>query len=177
MTDQPSSTKEELRAQWTNPADVLSLLLLIGGDIVQKVIAQLIGRTIQPFKGRNLEIGISPVAFSFGWVAYAFTNLLSAVGEKQLMPTADQQSVVEHTAAGNNTYIAVLSCVVDLLADQCLWAQRKCVVPGWRRWNWDAAKHPCSRRGEEAKCVGLSPYQVLASTHDYWETSTCIERR
>jgi hypothetical protein len=100
MTDQPGLTKGELRAQWTNPGDVLSLLLLIGGDIVQKAIAQLIGRTIRPFKGSNLEIGIAPVAFSFGWVAYAFTNLLSAVGEKQLMPTADQQSIVVNCENG-----------------------------------------------------------------------------
>jgi hypothetical protein len=93
MADQPGITEGELRAQWISPGDVLSLLLLIGGDIVQKAIAQLVGRTIQPFKGSKLEIGIAPVAFSFGWVAYAFTNLLSAVGEKQLMPTADQPSI------------------------------------------------------------------------------------
>ncbi|KAI0411710.1 hypothetical protein F5X98DRAFT_380475 [Xylaria grammica] len=35
------STAGELRHQWANPSDILSLLLLIGGDIVQKAIAQL----------------------------------------------------------------------------------------------------------------------------------------
>lgn len=94
MTCQSDLTEGELSAQWINPGDVLSLLLLIGGDIMQKAIAPLIERTTRPFKGRNLDIGIAPVAFSFRWVAYAFTNLLSTVGEKQLMPTADQPSVV-----------------------------------------------------------------------------------
>lgn len=55
---------------------------------------------MKPFRGRTLEIGIAPVAFSFGWVAYAFTNLLSAVGEKQLMPTADQPSFVVNCENG-----------------------------------------------------------------------------
>lgn len=38
-----STTQAELRAQWINPGDILSVLLLIGGDIVQKAIAQSIG--------------------------------------------------------------------------------------------------------------------------------------
>ena len=100
MTNNGNIAKEELRTQWINPGDVLSLLLLIGGDIVQKAIAQLVGQTVRPFRGSNLEIGIAPVAFSFGWVAYGFTNLLSAVGEKQLMPTADQPSLVVNCENG-----------------------------------------------------------------------------
>ena len=87
-----------LRSQWSNPGDILSLLLLIGGDIIQKAIAQLVGYTIRPFGKNNLSIGITPVAFSFGWVAYGFTNLLSAVGEKKLMPTADYPSIVVNCA-------------------------------------------------------------------------------
>ncbi|KAE8151309.1 hypothetical protein BDV25DRAFT_152779 [Aspergillus avenaceus] len=93
-----AGTANELQQQWTNPSDVMSLLLLIGGDVVQKAIAQLVGRTIRPF--RTCEVGITPVAFSFGWVAYAFTNLLSAVGEKQLMPAADQRCIVVNSANG-----------------------------------------------------------------------------
>jgi hypothetical protein len=77
-----------------NPQDILSLLLLIGADIIRKAIAQLAGRTIRPFGSKGPEIAITPVAFSFGWVAYGFANLLSAVGEKQLMPTSDCPSIV-----------------------------------------------------------------------------------
>jgi hypothetical protein len=94
----PDNAASNLRSQWSNLGDILSLLLLIGGDIVQKAIAQLVGYTIRPFGKSNLSIGIAPVAFSFGWVTYGFTNLLSAVGEKRLMPTADYSSVVVNCA-------------------------------------------------------------------------------
>jgi hypothetical protein len=95
MLDNPTSS---LRSQWSNPGDILSLLLLIGGDIVQKAIAQLVGYSIRPFGRRGLSIGITPVAFSFGWVAYGFTNLLSSVGEKKLMPPSDCPSIVINCA-------------------------------------------------------------------------------
>jgi hypothetical protein len=89
-----SITKEELRTQWINPGDILSLLLLVGGDIVQKAIAQLVGWRLRPYRGCQYDIGLTPVAFSFGWVAYAFIVLVSAVGENQLMPPSDQFSIV-----------------------------------------------------------------------------------
>ncbi|RDW85936.1 hypothetical protein BP5796_04261 [Coleophoma crateriformis] len=85
----PDNAASELQGQWSNPGDILSLLLLIGGDIVQKAIAQLVGYTIRPFGKNGMSIGIAPVAFSFGWVGYGFTNLLSIIGEKSLMPPAD----------------------------------------------------------------------------------------
>ncbi|KAF7503288.1 hypothetical protein GJ744_004010 [Endocarpon pusillum] len=91
MADDPTGN---LRSQWRNPGDILSLLLLIGGDIVQKAIAQLVGYTIEPFGKHTLSIGVTPIAFSFGWVAYGFTNLLSAVGEKRLMPPVDCPSII-----------------------------------------------------------------------------------
>jgi hypothetical protein len=94
----PDDAAGNLRSQWSNPGDILSLLLLIGGDIVQKAIAQLVGYTIKPFGERGPSIGITPVAFSFGWVAYGFTNLLSAVGEKRLMPSADFPAIVVNCA-------------------------------------------------------------------------------
>lgn len=57
-----------LAAQWENPNDILSILLLVGPDVIKSAIAQLAGRAI------------TPVAFSFGWVAYAPTALLSSFG-------------------------------------------------------------------------------------------------
>jgi hypothetical protein len=59
-----------LAAQWSNPSDILSILLLLGPDVVQRAVAQQAGRVI------------TPVAFSFGWVAYAVSALLSAFGGK-----------------------------------------------------------------------------------------------
>lgn len=58
----------QLKAQWTNPSDILSFLLLLGPDVIQRALAQVVGRRI------------TPVAFSFGWVAYAVNSLLSTVG-------------------------------------------------------------------------------------------------
>ncbi|KAL7956780.1 hypothetical protein V8C34DRAFT_287791 [Trichoderma compactum] len=66
-----------LSAQWTNPGDILSVLLLLGPEIVQRAVAQLAGRAV------------TPVAFSFGWVAYAASALLSTFGDGRLMPETD----------------------------------------------------------------------------------------
>ncbi|KAH8807570.1 hypothetical protein F5884DRAFT_857146 [Xylogone sp. PMI_703] len=73
-----NSPKSILRQQFENPSETLSVLLLIGGDIVQKAIAQLVGRH-----------RVTPAAFSFGWVAYAFSGLSSAFGDGTLMPLPD----------------------------------------------------------------------------------------
>lgn len=95
-----TSTSSELREQWKNPGDILSLLLLIGGDIVQRSIAQLIGYRVHlPGRG-SYTLSVAPVAFSFGWVAYGFTNLLSAFGDKKLMPSADRASLVINCSNG-----------------------------------------------------------------------------
>ncbi|USP81486.1 uncharacterized protein yc1106_08760 [Curvularia clavata] len=71
------STASQLRGQWTNPSDVLSLLLIIGGDIIQKALAQ------------TTAGHIPPVCFSFGWVAYSFTTLVGVIGDGRLLPLPD----------------------------------------------------------------------------------------
>ncbi|RYO97442.1 hypothetical protein DL765_011186 [Monosporascus sp. GIB2] len=63
--------------QLKNPSEAFSVLLIIGGDIVQKAVAQLSGRRI------------TFVVFSFGWVSYAFNSLMSAFGDGSLMPDPD----------------------------------------------------------------------------------------
>lgn len=54
-----STTEADLRGQWGNPRDILSLLLLVGGDVVQKAIAQLVGQhQVRPFGRRgNRRVG------------------------------------------------------------------------------------------------------------------------
>src|SRR5271169_122998 len=72
----PSDPDSQMRTQWTNPGDIFTLLLLIGGDIVQKALAQLVGVRISlSKKGDGFGIPLTPVAFSFGWAAYAFASL------------------------------------------------------------------------------------------------------
>lgn len=80
------NTTTQLAIQWRNPSDILSLLLIIGGDIVQHAIAQLFGVYIQPSQNWP-RLYLTPVAFSFGWVGYAFASLASVMGDKQLMPS------------------------------------------------------------------------------------------
>ena len=75
---------DQIQSQWAGPGDILSLLLLVGGDIVQRAIAQQAGDPYLP----------TPVVFSFGWVAYAFVGLLSAVGDSLLMPSSPDVSCV-----------------------------------------------------------------------------------
>ena len=58
----PALTAAEFQMQWHNPKEVIAVLLIIGGEIIQKALAQLTGGLIVP------------VAFSFGWVAYTFSS-------------------------------------------------------------------------------------------------------
>ncbi|OJD36806.1 uncharacterized protein BKCO1_900050 [Diplodia corticola] len=86
-----------LARQWQNPSDLSSVLMIIGGDIVQKAVAQLRGRHI------------APVAFSFGFVSYSFTSLLSAIGDGRLMPMSDCPSLLTNLSSGysrtNNSWV------------------------------------------------------------------------
>ncbi|CAK9260005.1 unnamed protein product [Sphagnum jensenii] len=82
------ATDSLLSSQWQNPADILSVLLIIGGDVIQKAIAQLSGDYLVP------------VAFSFGWVAYLFSTLMSIVGDGCLMPLPDYPAKVINAGSG-----------------------------------------------------------------------------
>ncbi|KAF1845530.1 uncharacterized protein K460DRAFT_376942 [Cucurbitaria berberidis CBS 394.84] len=104
-----SSTSQALLNQWRNPADILSLLLLIGGNIVQMAIAQLVGyctcrdgyRAAPKSPGRRTSlicIPLTPVAFSFGWVALGVSLLFSSVGDKKLLPAPERSSIVINCA-------------------------------------------------------------------------------
>lgn len=65
-----SAAESQLRAQWHSPSDILSLLLILGPDVVQRALAQLVGTRYVP------------VGFSFGWVAYSINALLAIAGGK-----------------------------------------------------------------------------------------------
>lgn len=85
----PSLPPPAYQSQWTNPKDVFSVLLLLGGDVVNRALAQLAGTCL------------TPVAFSFGWVAYAVSALVSSVGENKLMPAPDCNGLVINGEFGN----------------------------------------------------------------------------
>ncbi|KAH7174828.1 uncharacterized protein B0J16DRAFT_349244 [Fusarium flagelliforme] len=94
-----STSTQDLAKQWANPGDILSILLLIGSDIVQKAITQLVGHKIR-IPGTKTHLHIAPVAFSFGWATYGFTNLVAAVGSMRLMPTTDCPSILVNSSNG-----------------------------------------------------------------------------
>ncbi|KAI4267221.1 MAG: hypothetical protein LQ337_008449 [Flavoplaca oasis] len=79
---------DRLASHWNNPNDVLTILLIIGGDIVQKALAQLSGGQFVP------------VAFSFGWVSYSFNALLLSFGDGALMPTIIYPSILISVCSG-----------------------------------------------------------------------------
>ncbi|KAJ5355825.1 hypothetical protein N7517_010434 [Penicillium concentricum] len=76
--DEAAST---FRAQWVNPSDLFSILLIIGGDVIGVALAAVSGGPI------------TPVTFSFGWVSYAISALLTAQSEDRLMPPAPDSSL------------------------------------------------------------------------------------
>lgn len=95
-----STVSSDIVAQWSNPADILSLLLLVGGDVIQRALAQQTGGHY-PLP--------TPVVFSFGWVAYTFLGLLAAVGDKTFLPSPEFPAVVFSTEFGyhriNNSWV------------------------------------------------------------------------
>jgi hypothetical protein len=78
----------ELRDQWSNPSEILAVLLIVGADVIQKALAQ--------FSGQSFK----PVAFSFGWVAYAYSHLLETVGHLKSMPEPDFPSYLINCRTG-----------------------------------------------------------------------------
>jgi hypothetical protein len=97
-----SAPSEFLKKQFENPGGVLAVLLLIGGDIVQKAIAQLSSGDVSPTI-------LTPAVFSFGWVGYAFGALMSAFGDGMLMPSPEIQSIVinvgSHIVKNNESFV------------------------------------------------------------------------
>ncbi len=82
-------TTAQLRAQWMNPSDVSALLMIIGGGVVRTALAQSAGTHF------------TPVCFSFGWVAYAFTALVGVLGGGRLLPRPDYPAKVFNLSSGH----------------------------------------------------------------------------
>lgn len=72
-----NTTGSQLRQQWENPSDILTILMIIGGDVVQKALGQTAGGWF------------TPTCFSFGWVACSFSMLVNVLGDGRLLPLPD----------------------------------------------------------------------------------------
>ncbi|KAK9418358.1 hypothetical protein SUNI508_08085 [Seiridium unicorne] len=129
-----SDTVLELASQWTNPTDVTTVLMIIGGDVVQKALAQTTG------------CWYTPVCFSFGWVAYAFMALVNILGEGRLLPPPDYPVKVFNLETGyvreNRNWV-----IGRLLRDQSAYMSRKEAAPhaGIRIAVWEALNIPNQR--------------------------------
>lgn len=82
------STAADLQAQWVSPSDVTSILMIIGGDVVQKALAQGTGKLY------------TPVCFSFGCVAYGFVSLANIIGDGRLLPPVDYPAKLFNLESG-----------------------------------------------------------------------------
>ncbi|OAP62169.1 hypothetical protein AYL99_04372 [Fonsecaea erecta] len=99
LTPSDPSPASILRTQLTNPVGILAVLLIIGGDVIQQACAQLVSGLRFPYGSKNTSqerhyFSFTPVAFSFGWVAYAFKALSGAFGDGHLMPQTDVPGLV-----------------------------------------------------------------------------------
>ncbi|KAM3416610.1 hypothetical protein BST61_g8201 [Cercospora zeina] len=110
-----------LRGQWSNPTDIFTILLIIGGDIVQKAIGQLVAGPVRY---------LTPVSFSFGWVSYAISAMLAAMGDNRLMPKPELDCVLINVkskyARTNRSWL-----LSRLLRDQVHWVPASLPL-GWR---------------------------------------------
>jgi hypothetical protein len=84
MADEAPSSQSQLSAQWTEPGDIFSVLLILGADVIQLACASMTGGP------GHLP---TPVAFSFGWVAFAISAVLSTLGERRLLRCAPEVDV------------------------------------------------------------------------------------
>lgn len=74
--------------QFTNPNEIMNVMLLIGGEVIQKAILQMAGFSI-----------VTPVVFSFGWVTYTFNSI--ANGGKDLPDPDYAVTVIPVTSRGS----------------------------------------------------------------------------
>lgn len=79
---------QTIQDTWQNPSDTLTILLIIGGDVIIKALAQLSGRSF------------TPIAFSFGWVSYSFNTLMNVWGDGRLVPPPDYPAKVINAENG-----------------------------------------------------------------------------
>ncbi|RDW64370.1 uncharacterized protein DSM5745_09781 [Aspergillus mulundensis] len=128
----PGATADSFREEWSNPSNyAFTILLLIGGDIITRALAQLVGGAI------------APVAFSFGWVSYATSAVCSALGEYRLMPDADTGcSLINGKngyVRGNNSW--VLGRIMrdyEYWMDAAIREKTQALIDA--RWKFDQAK-------------------------------------
>lgn len=105
-----------LLEQWSNPSDIYTILMIIGGEIVHAALAQLCAGPIQY---------LTPASFSFGCVSYAISAVRSAIGHNRLMPKPENDCKLINLGSGysRTNYSWILS---RLLRDFEHWCGEHC---------------------------------------------------
>ncbi|KAF8545885.1 hypothetical protein OG21DRAFT_1451348 [Imleria badia] len=78
----------QLSNEWKHPSQTSAVLTLVGPDVIRSALAQLAGTPL------------TPTAFSFGWVAYAFSNLVATLNGGTLMPQPEIPCLVINADSG-----------------------------------------------------------------------------
>lgn len=145
------------KAQWASPTNyAFTILLLLGGDVVSRALAQLAG-------GR-----FTPVAFSFGWVSYATSAINSAIGEFKLMPGADTPVTVINTAngqsRGNGSWV-----LGRAMRDFEYWmgAPVEAKVNELKKSKWQYDKDRAQKEGKDPNKVGFPAHAGLVVS--FWK--------
>ncbi|KAL0063700.1 hypothetical protein AAF712_009392 [Marasmius tenuissimus] len=81
---------DDVRSQYIHPQDVFTLLMLVGGDIIQTALVRLVSSSGP----------VIPIAFSFGWVAYSLSAVLAAIGSHRLAPRPDCACMIVEVGSG-----------------------------------------------------------------------------
>ncbi|RPB12625.1 hypothetical protein P167DRAFT_535948 [Morchella conica CCBAS932] len=142
-----TSTASPLNAfheQFARPGDIISVLLLLGSvvmlgrDVIHQALAQLSGGFI------------TPVAFSFGWITYAISALLAAIGANKLMPLPDATGFVVNSRSryGRENRSWILGRIIR---DYVFWCDPRIAVEEDRFLKAEAERRSKLPAGEEQK--------------------------
>ncbi|KAF2197072.1 hypothetical protein GQ43DRAFT_444555 [Delitschia confertaspora ATCC 74209] len=152
--DTPSAAFKDV---WSSPSNyAFTILLLLGGDVVARALAQLAGGHI------------TPVAFSFGWVSYATSAINSAIGEFKLMPAADTPCTIINTSNGqsrsNGAWV-----LGRLMRDFEYWmgAPVKQKVSDLKHQKWEFEKSRAKSEGKEPAMVEFPAHAGLVVS--FWK--------
>ncbi|KAF7887149.1 uncharacterized protein EAF02_003796 [Botrytis sinoallii] len=155
----PTTTADYFASQWVDPSDIFSVLLLLGPEIVQQAVAQLAGRTI------------TPVAFSFGWVAYSAKALLSMIGDGRLMPETDMLNTLvigadsKHVRTASSWILGRLLRDLDDRYDKEMEGEESHVPPSQsvsaRPGFTEKEKGISHQQGKPWEALQISVYQVI----------------
>jgi len=166
----PHVVSQNFKAEWSSPSNyAFTILLLLGGDVVARALAQLAGGRITPVAfsfGMRFPSPVKLTVFdrnakqtSTGWVSYATSAVNSAVGAFKLMPPADTSCTVINTsngmARGNGSWV-----IGRAMRDFEYWmgdAVRQKVIDNKNlKWQYDK---------EQAKLHGRDPCTVPYPAH------------